>query len=521
MKKLSTAIFCLIISSFFCTSVAFAEDNPASNYTNQSLKEWATAKKCADNNGVCAEAYTNFMTNSLMYSMSNSITGAGDMSLAKTPEEVKTAFNKSALGTTGNFIAYMYDNPPASGIQYIASSLHNFSLGKSAYAQGIGFSGLQPLQPLWRAFRNLSYIVLVIVMVVIGFMIMFRMKLNAQTSISIQNALPNIIVTLILITFSYAIAGLLIDLMYFLINLIVVVFVNAGLGQHIAGIIGIGEPAAMNVTKYQEFYTNANLWDLLRSVVNRESLTALPSALMFSGAGNLFERIGTAQTVAGNIAQFFGLGAAGIVSFVGGALLSVLIALGLLFIFVRLFFMFLNSYIQILLSIILAPLQLLVGAVPGQNAFKNWFMGLVGNLIIFPSAVALFMLNMTICVMAIKESVADPSSGATIAGTDLWIPPFLFGRVQGSNVDASAPIALIGFGILMLTPTLLNTVKGFFAPKPFLPITPGIIASPLLSGVSTIGQLAQQKYYLGLAGQSIPGLNRWIKKPSTGTPPHP
>ena len=35
-------------------------------------------------------------------------------------------------------------------------------------------------------------------------MIMFRSKLNPQTSVSIQLALPKIVVSLILVTFSYA-----------------------------------------------------------------------------------------------------------------------------------------------------------------------------------------------------------------------------------------------------------------------------------------------------------------------------
>lgn len=503
MKKICLVIF-ISIGVFFVTSTssAFAQD-----YTNQTFKEWAQGKECGkDNKAVCAEAYSNFMSNSLMYSFSNMITGSGDAMVAQTPQEQRVAFGRSALGSTTNLISYMYTHPPASGVEYIAQTLHNFSLTKQAYAQGIGYSGLSPIQPIWRAFRNLAYGVLVIVLVAIGFMIMFRMKMGAQTAVTIQSAIPNIIITLLLITFSYAIAGLLIDLMYFLIMLVISVFVNAGLGTELNGFLGSSGAAPIDAQKYQEFYVNANTWDLLQSVMNFETIVGLPNALIRSGIGNLWLRLGTAQTDAGTIAQFFGFVAGSAINLVGGALLTLLISLGLLFVFVRLFFIFLNSYIQILLSVILAPVQLLMGAVPGQNTFRNWLMGLIGNLVVFPTAVALFMLNLTITVMAIKES------GKDIAGTDLWIPPFLFGSAKGSQVDAATPIALIGFGILMLTPTLINTVKGLFAPKPILPIGAGTIFNPLVTSGQSALSIMQQRYYLGQSlgslGSKAPG---WLQ----------
>ena len=49
---------------------------------------------------------------------------------------------------------------------------------------------------------------------------MFRAKINPQTVVTIQSAIPKAVVALILVTFSYAIAGLMIDLMYLLIGLI-------------------------------------------------------------------------------------------------------------------------------------------------------------------------------------------------------------------------------------------------------------------------------------------------------------
>src|SRR3990172_12628792 len=70
---------------------------------------------------------------------------------------------------------------------------------------------------------------LAFVMIVIGFLIMFRRQIDPHTVISIQNALPRIVLTLILITFSYAIVGLLIDLMYVILLLAYSLFESTGL----------------------------------------------------------------------------------------------------------------------------------------------------------------------------------------------------------------------------------------------------------------------------------------------------
>jgi len=62
-----------------------------------------------------------------------------------------------------------------------------------------------------------------------AFMIMFRVRISPQTVITVQSALPKIIFTLILITFSYAIAGFLIDLMYVVIGIFSFIVTQGGI----------------------------------------------------------------------------------------------------------------------------------------------------------------------------------------------------------------------------------------------------------------------------------------------------
>lgn len=59
----------------------------------------------------------------------------------------------------------------------------------------------------WKAFRNLAYGMIAIIMLVIGIMIMNRTKLNQQAVVTVQYALPQVVMAIIAITFSYPIGA--------------------------------------------------------------------------------------------------------------------------------------------------------------------------------------------------------------------------------------------------------------------------------------------------------------------------
>lgn len=65
---------------------------------------------------------------------------------------------------------------------------------------------------LWRYFLNMAYVMMVVVIVAIGFLIMFRFNIDPRTVVSVENSIPRIIVALVLMTFSFAFAGLILDL---------------------------------------------------------------------------------------------------------------------------------------------------------------------------------------------------------------------------------------------------------------------------------------------------------------------
>src|SRR3989344_2443072 len=152
--------------------------------------------------------------------------------------EAKNYKNDSLFGRVTNWVAMPYSVPPASGLAWMQNGLQNSGLVPTAYAaEGIGFSSIRGYIEIWKVFRNIAFLLLVLIMLILGFLIMFRVKIDPQTIISIENALPRIVITMLLISFSFAIVGFLIDIMYILIGVSVDLIFGYGLNLNAAQVI--------------------------------------------------------------------------------------------------------------------------------------------------------------------------------------------------------------------------------------------------------------------------------------------
>ena len=113
-------------------------------------------------------------------------------------------------------IGMLYQNPPVRTADYLASISGNFGMVREASAQvvGSGAAVLHPILALWQVSRNISYVIMIVIFLIIGMMIIFRNKINPQTVITAQAALPGLVIGLIMITFSYFLAGLISDMAF-------------------------------------------------------------------------------------------------------------------------------------------------------------------------------------------------------------------------------------------------------------------------------------------------------------------
>lgn len=420
------------------------------------------------------------------------------------PNEAEEYYEMSMINKVGTIFTYPLAHPPASGVMWVYDSLQQSGFVPNTYAQGIGFYALQPLAPIWKMFRNVSYMILVFIIVAIGFMIMFRGQINPQMEIGITNVLPRIVMTILLITFSFAIAGFLIDFMY----------VVMGLG---ASIIATNFPGAIFADQNQQVDIMGNAGWLFHNVVANGDIWASGGALLSlvpQGLQTLLRTVITIVTIPAlgalnpkvqtlikgemfksipGVGSFLGAITGTLIgrilfTLISGILfpliLSLIVYVTALFLFFRIFFLLLTTYIKILLSIIFSPIVLLFEAFPGRSTFGFWFKGLFFNLMTFPIVTILIMVSGLIVNIGADSGFnyandlirLDTWNELTNSQT-LWAPPFLYSaHGQGFTV-------LVGLSILFIIPDIVAFIKKSMGVEdlPFN-VTPGT----LLGGAAVV-----------------------------------
>jgi hypothetical protein len=366
-----------------------------------------------------SERHTYSTVNSTTTALLNMIIGCTTCAANVSPET-----NRGAVGFFASAIGDIYSKKPASTAYYFADLGERLNITQPAYAQGIGFSGLSPLLDLWKYIRNIAYMFFVVVFLIIGFAIMFRAKISPQTVVTIQSAIPKIVVALILVSFSYAIVGLIIDLMYLLIAIVINIFASSG-------IITLGDDALA-------IYTGMNFWNLLKEVFSSgyEGITSNLTGILAGGISSL---------ITGGI----GAGLFGPIGGLAVVLPALIISIVLLIAVFRIFFSLLSAYINIIISLLVAPIQLMISAIPGQNTFSSWMKNLLSNIVVFPTVVAMLLLSKTF---------------AEVTSKGLWAPPIIGG---GDAETGNIMGGLLALGVLLLIPKALDIVKSLFEGKPF------------------------------------------------------
>ncbi len=362
---------------------------------------------------------------------------------------------------TIGYVAKLYNKPASTGeyMQYVAQSIQNPFGAQPAYAQGLGFSALSPVLELWKLFRNLAYFFFVIIFLVIGFLIMFRSKIGGQAAVTVQQALPKIIVSLLLVTFSYAIAGLLIDIMYLVMYLIIGIFTGLFPGGQInSG----GVPQSLSDVAFRN--------DIFTNGIKLTSLSSNISESMGRIVANILVNLGWNTTVAG------------VVTFGASLIFMLILIVAIIVSLFRVFFALLQAYLGIFFSVIFAPIQLLLGALPGQNTFGSWLKGLLENLMVFPVLVLLIFIAYYI------------ARGGQVANSGGFSAPQL-GSNQGGGFAYYQD--LLALGAILAMPEVLKLTKGIMKGK--IDVSPKDLVNKLAAGNEYAAPA------IGVAGGAISG----------------
>lgn len=375
---------------------------------------------------------------------------------------------KSALlPQTSKYVAMLFQNQISSQ-EYIADLRENMGLPKlaqPAYAQGTGYGAMAPFLPFWKAFRNLAYSLYIIMFVVVGVMIMLRTKVNAQTIITIQTALPNLLITLLLITFSYAIVGFMVDIMYFLIYFMV----------YLLNTVGIIDSPVKAISRLMSKSAWSVIFDGRNSVI---WAVAAASDSLLSGLGT-------------GVVGFLGKAAA-IVSpsaLIAGVWLGVTM--------IKLMLTLVKAYVMLIIQTVTAPVQILMNAMPGSKAFSEWLKKTASYLLPFPVVGAMFIFaailvgDPTDSLLFKGTTLGDPNPFGVNTGSEfysavgadgkMWLPPF---TLTGSNLQGNDIMALIGFFIFTMTPAAAKMAMDWLQVKES-PYTSEIGAG--LSGAWAVG----------------------------------
>ena len=368
---------------------------------------------------------------------------------------------KGAIGETIALTSFLYKEQPASTIQYLAyvSDKIGFPV-KDANAQTIGsFRNLSPILGIWSITRDIALVGFVVVIAVVGFLIMIRKQIDPRTVVTIQQALPKLIISLILLLFSYGICSLFIDAMN------VVTYAGATALQR-SNLIAFGPEAQRpillgNLLKANIFQLWDQFYDISRLFQDLSNISGQQNAGLNSVSRGL-----------DIVANAFGM--QNLIA--GGSILRTVLFIAMFVALIRTFFMLLTSYIMVTIKIILSPFSFLMMAIPGSGrTFGAWAKSIIAHLAVFP--VVFFMLALAAIFTSQASNPQDifsfrreqynhwtdlfqqPKTNIWRTGSDVitadqayWAPPAL-----GNWFTVTGP--LIGLGILLTIPKTSTLIR--------------------------------------------------------------
>lgn len=394
LKKL---LFSLLIATTFLFSLApFSQAKAQALWYNQSPFEWySKVYDDTNSNEIFGERYTAaqvqwitygifFLPVNVLFSLlgvpptpvvciSNAMAGVVDMDTcfeglkdfmgSITGVATLPTNNNLYTGTEGDgaYIAkqILSGNRTLSGVGYVKNVVNKLKPVPSVKAadNSFGYNKLAVVSDLWSISRNVAYFFFVLATIITAFMVMFKVKISPQAVVTLQQAIPKIVITIILVTFSYAIAGFLVDLVYVVIGIFAQFFgsaINLGMGNANATwdfLVGWFPDGFINFLLYSVLYIVLTI--VASILITAVSLITLNTASMIFGA-ILF--------------IFF--------------VINILILI--VYIFIALFNLF-KALAHLYMDVIFAPIMIGVGALPSsRGAFANWLKRIIGHLLVFP-----------------------------------------------------------------------------------------------------------------------------------------
>jgi len=478
----------LIGTTLFLSFAPFSQAKAQAAWYNQGLIDWYT--KVYDSNTspsseIFGERYTAAQVQWVVYGLFstilNIIPGNPDLficvmggqidnciTVTNLPNELKEILNPVGVNTSNNQSlgsVYMQtvDGGSISGVGYVKSLSQKISpITTVKAADDVGLNAGESVLKLWKITRDISFSLLVFATIIIAFMIMFRVKINPQTVITIQSAIPKMVVSLILITFSYAIAGLVIDLMYVVIGLIATIISTGGLS-------GYSPP------------------DLFEQFLTRNSGFGIMYSYWWHFLAN------AVLSVANSGKQWW----AGILL----VIFAIVSLFAMLWWSIKIIIVMIKNFAMLMITIVLGPLQILLGTITNKSGFGAWLKQITSYVAVYPVLVIMiffsfFFLKQGMNVpMEVAENTPFHPMKAVIGAAPSFNPPFSIGTSGG---ESQLIWVFISFFVFSQITKVVELVQSLFAGKPF-------------EYGSAIGEATGQMVGLSRGGLAA-GVGGWEKK---------
>jgi hypothetical protein len=385
-----------------------------------------------------------------------------------------------------SLLASIFADRQLSGITYIKDIGRNFNLVPEAKAQVPGFgytSALDPIRSMWFVSRNIAYALFVFIIIAMAFMVMFRVKLSPQTVVTVQSALPKIAIALVLVTFSYAIAGLLVDLMYVVIGIVSVLT-----SQIISNFINVTGVDVNPAWVFDLLTVGPQVGDRTFGIIGLFLIYMLMFSATFIIVG--FTAIGwVGAALLGVVAAIGAVITSGGVVLVVGILafvLSLILLIMLIWMAIKTLWTLAKAYVNIILLTILAPLQFTLGIIAPQYGFSAWVRSMLSNLAVFVAVGLLYVLAFLFLMGSVSQAF-DPYNTnalgvlcnvlfgtvqctASYANSPAGWPPLLqLGNTTGgagTSLGTSILFMVISIVIFSMVPKAAELVKSMLGGKP-------------------------------------------------------
>lgn len=306
-----------------------------------------------------------------------------DVAETSSTSSIPVSTRTGILGTLDSQIGAMLINPPSVDLgghlsrQFIPGAEGGNADIKTLAQEGEGFKFLRDnvgLEQVWMMFRDIAYSGFVVVIMISGFAIMFRSKLSGGTTVSVLNTLPRIMLGLILVTFSFAIVGFIMDVSKLLMY-VIWQYMDGRLG----GYISVGLSGLLGTFKdaFTASYPTGSA-DFTAGILKIAGAIAVLYSDMDTGIPGAESAADLALNVAKAVSS--GLLLWGIIDL----LKVIVVAIVCIYAALRLFMTIILTYLKLFVEVILGPLYILLGTLPGNSGtISSWIRRVAAHCLTF------------------------------------------------------------------------------------------------------------------------------------------